>query len=312
MINYTTNQTKSQENIINNDIITAENRFPGATESNKAVDLYRKKAILAETRTKNLHKAYMQLYKETNLQYYLKRAESVGNCHDYALFRHYFDPGNTAKLKQLNRCKNPMCTFCQWVEAKKRYTFLSASIAILQQEYKLNHVVITIENCTADVLQSRLNLLHKIITATMRHFKVQGYYRATEITYNKKDKTYHPHCHLLVTDFIPIYELEAFVAEAYKKAIPTYTRDYCICYTKRATNYIKELCKYVTKPTDFDTEELKEMIKYESLHHVRKIACGGVIKNTIKTAKTLLSVHQMAEKTELELYGFTDILHYLK
>ena len=311
MYNYITENVKSQENNINTDISITNNRSPGTTESNKAVDLYKKKAISAEARTQNLYKAYMELYKETNLQYYYKRAEAVINCHDYAMFRHYYDPNDTAKLKKLNRCKNPMCTFCQWVEAKKRYKFLSASIAMLQ-DYKLNHIVITIENCTADVLQSRLNLLHKIITATMRHFKVRGYYRATEITYNQKEKTYHPHCHLLITDFIPIHELQAFVAEAYKVAVPNYTRDYCICYAKRATNYIKELCKYVTKPTDFKTEELKEMIKHESLYHVRKIACGGIIKDTIKNAKMLLSAYEASQKTELELYGFTDLLHYLK
>ena len=278
------------------------------TKNNKVIDLYKKHSYAAAKRTEELSKAYLQLYNDTGSEYYKRRYEAVVNCHDYALFRKYLDPNDTTELKKLNRCKNPLCTFCNWVEAKKKYSILAGTVTQLKESgVPLIHCVITVPNCNIKDLNKQINILHKIITRTLRHFKVSGYYRATEITYNKKNDDYHPHAHLLITDYIPIYQLTAFTAKIYKEYDPDYNRDYTICYISKC-NYVKELCKYITKPNDYNQEQLKELIKNEAIHGIRKSARGGIIKNAYKQTDTIIKVLKKSKTTELEMFGFYDEL----
>ena len=278
------------------------------SQDNKVINLYKKHSAAAFKRTVSLTEAYMKLYKATDSHYYLRRAEAVKSCHDFALFRKYLDPDDTTELKKLNRCKNSLCTFCNWVDAKKRYSILAATIEKLKNEgYKCIHCVITVPNCNIEELQEQINNLHKIIAKTLRHFKVNGYYRSTEISYNKKNNTYHPHAHILITDYINIYQLEEFTGKEYKKLMPGYDKTYTICYISKC-NYVKELCKYITKPNDYNVEQLQDMIQNDAIYKVRKYASGGIIKATYKETETLIKTLTTAKRTELTLFGFYDML----
>lgn len=287
---YTKNPTISQDKIVNQ----------YAEHSKKAI-----------TRTSELCSALFRLYEETENETLLNTYNNVSNCHDLAFFRHYFDETNTTKLKKLNRCKHPLCTFCQWVDAKKRYSILNGAVEMLKMEgYQPRHVVITVPNVKIENLRKQLDNLHNVIAQTMRHFKVSGYYRATEITFNKKTKEYHPHAHILLVDYIDINDLCEKTAEIYKKYDKNYDRDYLIAYASKC-NYVKELCKYITKPTEYSTNEIYDLIKYGAIKGLRKYSASGVIKDAYKRVNSLISTQRAVEKTELEFFGWFDALYNL-
>lgn len=277
----------------------------------KIVNLYVERSKRANIRTSELSSALFRLYEETENETYLNTYNNVANCHDLAFFRHYFDDDGTTKLKKLNRCKHPLCTFCQWVDAKKRYSILNGAVEMLKSEgFQPRHVVITVPNVTIENLRKQLDNLHAVIAQTMRHFKVSGYYRATEITYNKKTKEYHPHAHILLVDYIEINKLCEKTAEIYKKYDSAYERDYLIAYASKC-NYVKELCKYITKPSEYSENEIYDLIKFESIKGLRKYSASGVVKDAYKKVNSLINTQKAVEKTELEFFGWFDALYNL-
>lgn len=268
-------------------------------------------SIKAKERTNLLAEVYFQLYKETEEEKYLNLFNNTANCHDFAMFRHYLDAEKTTKVKKLNRCKNPLCIFCAWVDAKKRYNILNGAIEYLKTEgYAPKHMVITVPNVGIEQLRLQIDILHKVIAKTLRHFKVEGYYRATEISYNERENTYHPHAHILITDYIPIDELERYAAAVYKGYCPTYNEDYIIAHIS-SCNYVKELCKYITKPTDFGHEQLYEIIKTESIKGLRKYAMSGHVKAAYRKVNQLIQIQTAVQKTEWEFFGWYDALYNL-
>lgn len=275
------------------------------------VNQYFSHSIRAAERTNTLAAAYYNLFEETGSEKYLNLYNNTANCHDFAMFRHYMDNESTTKVKKLNRCKNPLCIFCAWVDAKKRYNILNGAIEYLKTEgYQPKHLIITVPNCSIKELRQQLDILHKVIAKVLRHFKVSGYYRATEITFNKKENTYHPHAHILITDFIAIDKLEAAAAAAYKSYNAQYNQEYLIAHIS-SCNYVKELCKYITKPTDFEYTQIYELIKEESIKGLRKYAMSGHIKEAYKKVNQLIQIQKAVEKTDLEFFGWYDALYSL-
>ena len=289
-MNYTTEKVKSQD---------------------KTIAQYIKHSNKSQERTNILAEVYFQLWKETKEEKYLNLHNNTANCHDFAMFRHYLDNESTTKLKKLNRCKNPLCVFCSWVDAKKRYNTLAGAVEYLKTEgYTPKHLVITVPNVKIDNLKNQINILHKVITQTLRHFKVQGYYRSTEISYNAKENTYHPHAHILITDYIEIDKITQFSANIYKKYDQNYKYDYIIANISKC-DYVKELCKYITKPTDFEHKQIYDLIKHESIKGLRKYAMSGHIKEAYKKINQFSQIQNAMQKTELEFFGWFDALYNL-
>lgn len=272
---------------------------------------YIKHSVKAAERTNQLAAVYYDLYQETNEEKYLNLFNNTANCHDFAMFRHYMDHEKTTKVKKLNRCKNPLCIFCSWVDAKKRYNILAGAVELLKTEgYCPKHLVITVPNCSGKELRKQTDNLHKVIARTLRHFKVEGYYRSTEISYNPKTDTYHPHAHILITDYIPVQDLETVAAKAYKSLCPEYDAEYIIAHIS-SCNYVKELCKYITKPTDYKYDQLRELIVNESIKGLRKYAMAGHIKRAYKRINQVTQIQTAMQKTELEFFGWYDALYNL-
>ena len=99
---------------------------------------------------------------------------------------------------------------CNWRRSLKMYSQVSqiTDKILTTRKSRFIFVTLTVKNPDAEHLTETLDLMNKgfsYITSNSRTFapaqkfkeSLQGYIKATEITYNSKENTYHPHIHCI-------------------------------------------------------------------------------------------------------------------
>jgi len=108
------------------------------------------------------------------------------------------------KLLKANFCKVRLCPMCAWRRSLKIFGQVSKVMDYVERNYNYRYIflTLTVKNCYGEDLKDTLDLMTKSFNklSERKAFKqaVKGYFRSLEITYNKKDNTYHPHFHLIL------------------------------------------------------------------------------------------------------------------
>lgn len=108
------------------------------------------------------------------------------------------------KLLKANFCKVRLCPMCAWRRSLKIFGQVSKVMDYVERNYNYRYIflTLTVKNCYGEDLKNTLDLMTKSFNklSERKAFKqaVKGYFRSLEITYNKKDNTYHPHFHLIL------------------------------------------------------------------------------------------------------------------
>ena len=134
---------------------------------------------------------------------FLRWADNVENCSTYLEFYRFEKAG--LKLKSANFCKDRLCAMCNWRRSLRTFAKISR---IIQSEsftgagYKNLFLTLTVENCGINELHESLKKLLYSFEKFLKNKRikkvVKGYFRALEITYNAKTRTFHPHLHLIL------------------------------------------------------------------------------------------------------------------
>lgn len=105
-------------------------------------------------------------------------------------------------------CKDRLCPLCAWRKSLVMFNqMLELTSTIQQREPDLVPIflTLTVRNCESDELADTLTALTRGWSAMFtsrgrrRPWRIAaGWFRAVEITYNKKEGTWHPHIHALV------------------------------------------------------------------------------------------------------------------
>lgn len=127
-----------------------------------------------------------------NLKYY----EKVKNCGTLCDFN------SSGKLVNANFCKNRLCPMCNWRRSMKLGMNVSKIVEHLGDEYRFIFITLTVPNPTGDKLNETIDKLQKGWSTLMKDYanfrrSIKGYFRALEITYNRKRHDYHPHLHII-------------------------------------------------------------------------------------------------------------------
>ncbi|WP_300972707.1 protein rep, partial [Streptococcus thermophilus] len=138
-----------------------------------------------------------------NLGYKKSLVERVQTCGDTLRFIQNQD--GSLKLYQAYFCKNKLCPMCNWRRSMK-YSYQTSRIVdeAIKQESKgrFLFLTLTVKNVEGEALNSTISQLTKSFDRLFKRAKVQrnllGYLRSVEVTHNGKDKTYHPHIHVLM------------------------------------------------------------------------------------------------------------------
>ena len=112
-------------------------------------------------------------------------------CAYYLEFKLFED--NTKKLHNASFCKNRLCPMCNWRRSKKIFDELDKI-----NNYHYIFLTLTLKNCNGNELENNIDLISKsfnrIFSDSKKIKKIcKGYFRSIEVTYNKKDNTYHPY-----------------------------------------------------------------------------------------------------------------------
>ena len=138
-----------------------------------------------------------------------KRLQDLADCANQ--LEYLQDAEGNKKLYKTYFCRVRLCPMCQWRRSLKLFSQVSKiTDYINNQNNQVRYLFITLtqKNCCGSELVQEINKINKsfslLVDKTKRvqpatKFKkmLLGYIKSTEITYNPKTKTYHPHLHCI-------------------------------------------------------------------------------------------------------------------
>lgn len=109
------------------------------------------------------------------------------------------------KLYRANFCKDRLCPMCGWRRTRKIFGQVSQVMDQIQDKYNFIFVTLTMKNCSAEDLKKTVDELQQGFNRFTKQTRVKkafkGYFKALEITRNKKALSYHmefhPHLHCI-------------------------------------------------------------------------------------------------------------------
>lgn len=157
---------------------------------------------------------------------YRKRGYRMKECGRFITVSTCPDCGRS-EASSATLCRDRVCPTCSWRLAAKQSAEMLQTLALINdiEDYTAAFLTLTVKNCEPDQLPAVLDMMseawHRM--AMKKKFKelVKGTARSTEITYNAKTRTFHPHYHIiLMLDCTPerLGELNAFFNEEWGKA----------------------------------------------------------------------------------------------
>lgn len=230
----------------------------------------------------------------------ISKSERVENCGTFLEF--ILKKDDTLKLTNTNFCKVRLCPMCSWRRSLKIFGQVSKVMDYIEENHNLEYVflTLTIKNCFAEDLKNTLDSMTKAFNYMTRRkeFKksVKGYFRSLEITYNKKDNTYHPHFHIIlgVNSYYfsckDYYITQRRWSEIWQESLKVdYVPIADIRKVKKNKDYssaVAEVAKYTVKSSDY-------LIKDED---------GNIIENL--TDEVVATLDKALHRKRLVSFGF--------
>lgn len=233
-----------------------------------------------------------------------KKAGRAFECGEMLQFSECATDGTHPKfLKRANFCKIRLCPMCSWRKSLvvARQVRLVAHEAGQRKKLRWIMLTLTIRNMEGPMLSDELTHMFQAWNALARRkvFKdsIEGWFRALEVTYNAKKKTYHPHFHVLLA-----VRPEYFSGQKYMKQRDWVTLwqdvlnvdytpvvDVRVAKNKKQEDVqnidgaIYEVAKYTLKPSEIfsgDEDQTTEVVGVldNALRNRRLIAYGGLLK----------------------------------
>lgn len=231
------------------------------------------------------------------------RLFDLEHCADTLLFMQNAE--GKKKLKSANFCRLRLCPMCQWRRSLKMFgqvQTITDKILERDKSTRFLFATFTVKNVDAENLETCINILNNKFLYLVSRNKtfapakklkqnLLGYLKAVEVTYNTKDKTYHPHLHVIFavkSTFFKNkqnYMTKKEWIELWQKALGVdYKPQTDIRAIKTNTGKaIAEVAKYPVKtapilslPDDEAVEVLKTLTL--SLNKKRFVSYGGIFK----------------------------------
>ena len=234
-----------------------------------------------------------------------KRVVDLENCASFLEFLR--DSKQDMKLKRANFCKLRLCPMCSWRRSMKLFgqtAQVAAEVLKQQPKTRFLFLTLTVKNCSADELIDTLKMMDngfQYLTATSRKFvparvlkkNLLGYMKATEITYNQKKNTYHPHLHVILAiresyfhnDYIKKSEWITIWQQAMKLDYAPFVHIETIKESgKGMAGAVAETAKYPVKVADLleitDKEQSVSALiaLHKAMQNRRMVTFGGIFK----------------------------------
>lgn len=227
------------------------------------------------------------------------------NCANYLEFKLFDD--KIKKLHSASFCRVRLCPMCNWRRSKKIFGQVAKIIDKLDEtnEYDYIFLTLTLRNCKSDKLRNNIDLISGSFNRMFSDNKkvkniCRGYFRAIEVTFNKKYKEYHPHIHCIIVvnkSYFKRSNKDYLTTEEWSNIWKYYLNiDYYPVVDIRkvkSKNYkysgVSEISKYSVKSKDIIlykkngllNEKLTDFnvfVLYNALKNKRLVSFGGIMK----------------------------------
>lgn len=263
-------------------------------------------------------------------QWAKKRSDRIQQCSNYLQFGDYANTETgevTRRLVAAQFCRDRLCPMCAWRKSLVMFSQISQIMDWVEEREQVVPIflTLTVKNCKGPELGDTIDKLLKSWSRMMnkagrrKPWEVsRGWFRALEITYNKKTDEWHPHIHAIVlvepdyfTDERKYIDHDEWVAEWRRALRVNYDPSVDVRTVKGdRSKAVAEVAKYTVKPgewLDLDDEEgtdTRVALLAQVLKNRRLTALGGIMK-TAKSALKLEDVENAdlvltdAEKAEM-------------
>ena len=279
-----------------------------------------------------------KLHKQENLQlvkiYKTAREKNINlitdsrlfdleHCADTLLFAENAE--GKKKLKSANFCRLRLCPMCQWRRSLKMFgqvQTITDKILERDKSTRFLFATFTVKNVDAENLETCINILNNKFLYLVSRNKtfapakklkqnLLGYLKAVEVTYNSKDKTYHPHLHVIFAVRNTFFSSSKYYMSK-KEWISLWQQALGVDYKPQTdiraiksgtAKAVAEVAKYPVKTAPIlklDDDEAVEVLKTLtlSLNKKRFVSYGGIFKTVkqelkladIETDKDLVNV----------------------
>lgn len=132
----------------------------------------------------------------------INRALRISQCSSFFYLAKCNDCGKEY-VSYVELCRDRICPICQWKLARKRAFEMLQCLDDMNEdgEYKYQFLTLTQKNVKVFYLRDELKKMNKAWNSLMssnKKNKPAGCARVTEITYNEKEQTFHPHQHIII------------------------------------------------------------------------------------------------------------------
>lgn len=253
--------------------------------------------------------SYKRLARKYDIKNFYNISYHMLHCAGYLEFKLFED--ESKKLHLANFCRCRFCPMCNWRRSKKTFGQVSKIVDEIDKskEYEYIFLTLTIKNCIPEELENSINNISKsFMRMFTNNIKVKnicnGYFRAIEVTYNKKENTYHPHIHCIVVvekDYFSRWNNNYIKIEEWSELWGKYLKvDYLpVVDVRKVTskNYknsaVAEISKYSVKSKDIiinnghgkvnkDLTDKNVLVLHKALKNKRLITFGGLMKELHK------------------------------
>ena len=259
-----------------------------------------------------------------------KRLQDLADC--ASQLEYLQDTEGNKKLYKTYFCRVRLCPMCQWRRSLKLFSQVSKiTDYINNQNDDVRYLFITLtqKNCSGSELVQEINKINKsfslLVDKTKRvqpasKFKkmLLGYIKSTEVTYNPKTKTYHPHLHCIFAVQGEYFNKENYINKNSWRAIwadllkVDYLPQVNVQAIKpaRQQKAVAELAKYPAKVSSIlnlpQMQAVQVVMDLTTLCYKRRfVAFGGIFKKT----KALLKL-QDVEAENADLVGAGNIKEF--
>lgn len=265
-----------------------------------------------------------------------KRLEDLILCAEQ--LEYLVDANGNKKLYRTYFCRNRLCPMCQWRRSLKLFSQVSKITDYLneqnnEQNNQVRYLFITLtqKNCEGANLKIEFDKINTafaklvdktkhVATATKFKQSMLGYIKSTEVTYNSKTNTYHPHLHVIfaVKEDYFNFKSSNYISKNNWRAIwaellgVDYLPQVNVQAIKQARQQkaVAELAKYPAKITnilDLPQQQAVQVVADLTIfcYKRRFVAFGGIFKKT----KTLLKL-QDVEAENADLVGAGNIKEF--
>ena len=213
-----------------------------------------------------------------------QRLDDVYKCGTFLDFLK--DSDGNLYLDRANFCKDRFCALCQWRRTLKM-TFQSSKVIEKSiQNYPSSRFIfltLTLKNVKGNKLRETVQSINRAFSRLMSRKPlidvVIGYLRATEVTVNRENMTYHPHLHVLLQVKSSYFKGDNYLSQ--KKWQSMWKNVLKIDYSPMVNiqivkpnskgdssidSALKEVSKYQTKPTTYLSSK-----KYEDVQIIKTL-----------------------------------------